>query len=40
MTLDLRGKWTKIDLDEAVGALKDRLPVARAELTKFQYADG
>jgi hypothetical protein len=38
ISVDLWGSWTKETIGELVGALADRLPIARTTMTKYQYA--
>jgi hypothetical protein len=38
--LDLRGIWTRSDVEDLKGAFSERLPVVRTTVTKFQYAAG
>jgi len=40
ISLDLRGFWTREDLDGLKGALSERVPVLRSTVSKFQYATG
>jgi hypothetical protein len=37
LSVDLWGSWTKETIGELVGALAERLPVARTTMTKYQY---
>jgi hypothetical protein len=38
LSIDLRGSWTRAEINALKGSLSERLPVARSTLTKFQYA--
>jgi len=37
ITLDLFGKWTGDTAEDVIGSIHTRLPMAHAELTKYQY---
>ncbi len=38
LSIDLRGSWTLVSVNELKGALSSRLPVVHSSITKFQYA--
>lgn len=38
ISLDLWGRWTKESVDGLRGAFAERLPVARAEIVRYEYA--
>ncbi len=38
LSLDLRGQWAHAAVKDVVSALRERLPVARSEVTSFSYA--
>jgi hypothetical protein len=40
ISLDLRGTWTREEVEALKGALADRLPVERSKMTRYQYAYG
>jgi hypothetical protein len=37
LSLDLWGSWTKAAVQDLIGSISERLPVAHSKMTKFQY---